>query len=230
MVSITNTSGMNGMYLSYLIYGLSKTGKTRLAASIPSNELMFINIEDNVVSLYGADVNKVDCKSFDDVVAVIDWVDTLPVDSRPKWLFMDSVSELSYRLLVEETPKHKNGMQAYGEVAFKIKELIRRINDMDLNFVCIAQCGKVKDEVTGGLVYGITTEGQKLITDLPYMFDALIATRAAKNDEGVDFYMLQCKACSQYSAGVRLKYNNEVNLETFEPQDLIALHNKILGV
>jgi hypothetical protein len=231
---IKNTKNDTSKFMSYLIFGASKTGKTVLSTTVPSNELLFINIENNLSSIYGADVNLVDAFSYEELLKIVDTLDAM--ESKPKWVFIDSLSYLSYILIQQELSAKSNdgkkvhGMVAYGEMASKIKDIIRRLKNMPFNLVCIAQQGMIKDEITGGLIFGASFEGKMLEQDLPYMFDAVVATRVVNFGDGQNTYVLQCKPCSQYQVGVRTPYGKDSNvIQGFEKPNLIELHNKILN-
>ena len=76
-MEFSNTKDGESQYLSYLISGASKTGKTVLSTTVPSNQLLLCNIENNLASIYGADVNKVDCPDYSAVVEVVDWLEAI---------------------------------------------------------------------------------------------------------------------------------------------------------
>jgi len=230
-MEITNTKTGVNKNISYLISGGSKTGKTVLATTIPSNELLFGNVENNLASIYGADVNKVDIFDYKTMIQVVEELEQKKL--TPKWFFLDSGTELSKKILREEQQKTKDGRAAYGEMAQKVSDIVRRLKVLPLNFVMIAQQGQVKDEITGGIIFGSSFAGQMLEKDLPYMFDAVLATRIIKNDNGEDRHVIQCHPCPQFSVGVRTKFDPEKGmtkpLSGFENPNLSDIHAKILN-
>lgn len=230
-MEITNTKDSVNKNISYLISGGSKTGKTVLATTIPSNEILFGNVENNLASIYGANVNKVDIFDYKTMIEVIEALEQKKL--TPKWFFLDSGTELSKKILREEQNKTKDGRMAYGEMAQKVSDIVRRLKILPLNFVMIAQQGLIKDEVTGGVIFGPSFAGQMLEKDLPYMFDAVLATRIVKDDQGNNQHVIQCHPCPQYAVGVRTKFDPENGmtnpLSGFENPNLSDIHAKILN-
>ena len=229
-INVTNTQAGASQFISYLISGASKTGKTVLSTTIPSNKLLFGNTENNLASIYGADVNKVDIFSYAAMIEVIEALEKKQL--TPEWFFLDSGTDLAAKILAEEKKKTKDPRQAYGEMATKMIDIINRLKILPLNFVMIAQQGKIKDEQTGGIIFGPSFDGQQLEGKVPYMFDAVLASRVVKNDKGADQHVLQCHPCPQYTAGVRTKFSNgEMTnpLAGFENPNLLEIHKKILN-
>lgn len=230
-MQIKNTKDGSAKFMSYLISGASKTGKTVLATTIPSNELLFGNVENNLASIYGADVNMVDMFTYDTAKKVVEALEQRQI--TPKWFFLDSGTELAKKILREEMSRTKDGRAAYGEMAQKMTDLIRRLKVLPLNFVMIAQQGYIKDEITGGVIFGASFPGQTLEKDVPYMFDAVLAARIVKDQDGKDTHVLQCHPCPQYSAGVRTKFKADGTMSNplagFERPNLSEIHNKILN-
>jgi hypothetical protein len=118
-------------------------------------------------------------------------------------------------------------------MAQKFSDIIRRLKVLPLNFVMIAQQGQIKDEITGGIIFGSSFAGQILERDLPYMFDAVLTARIIKNDKGEDQHVIQCRPCPQYSVGVRTKFDPIKGMANplggFESPNLSEIHSKILN-
>ena len=229
-MQIKNTRDKTNTKLSYLIFGKSKTGKTRLTTTLPADQTFLINVENNLASISGASVNYADANTWQDFMEILLWLEGLPESEMPKWIVIDSITELAKVLLQLEMSLTNHGQKAYGEINQKIPDIIRRLKSLPCNLVCLAQQGYVKDENEGNMFFSAMMAGKTLEQSLPYMFDAVLATRFIKGQEE-SWYTLQCKPENQYdSIGVRTAYGMGADtLATHEQQDLLALHNKIIG-
>lgn len=217
------------IYKSYLIFGASKTGKTMLASTLPSSEVLFVNTENNIDSLSGSKIIKANCFSEKDFLEVINDIQSGKMP-KLKWLFIDSITDLVQKIYNEVFKRVKDGRQAYGEFELKYNDLMDKLKSLPCNVVCIAQQGYIKDEITGGMIFGATLTWAKLQQGLPYKFSAVLATRTIKDEKGNDIYVIQCLPCPQYAVGVRTKFGEPNPLQGFEAPNLMAIHNKILGL
>jgi len=226
-MEITNTMDASKQYKSYLIFGATKTGKTLLAATLPANEVLLVNTENNLDSLYGADINTVSCQSYEDFIEVLQAIKDKTV--TPKWLYLDSISDLMTKVFNAEFNATKDGRAAYSNFERKYHEIISRFKSLPCNVVAIGRQTQVKDEITGGMIFGAALPWAKLQSDLPFNFSAALATRAHKGEDGQTYYAIQCHPCSQYQVGVRTQFGKPNPLNEFEEPDLEAIHNKIIS-
>ena len=228
-MQIKNAQDTTNAKMSYLIFGKSKTGKTRLTTSLPADKTLLINVENNLASISGAPINFVDTLEWPAFMEALIWLEGLPKDQLPKWVVIDSITELAKVLLKLELSLTKDGRQAYGEIGNKIPDVIRRLKALPLNLVCLAQQGYIKDEHEGNVFFSAVMPGKTLEQSLPYMFDAVLATRYIQGAEE-SWYTLQCKPTSQYeSIGIRTSFGtDDALIAEHEHQDLFALHNKII--
>lgn len=223
MINVTNTKDIESINRSYLVFGGTKTGKTLLVTTLPAGKTLLVNVENNLDSIAGADVMKVDCFSAEDWKNIY-----LAIKDRPpEWLFIDSISALMQRIYNKEHKDHKDGRAAYSSIEREYNDLVAQIKSLKCNVVCVAQRGFIKDEITGGLIYGASLPWAKLEANLPYNFSAVVAARSEKDPDGKTHYFLQCHPDSQYQVGVRTNYGEENPLDFFEAPNLLALHNKI---
>lgn len=222
-VKITNMSDAESPYKSYLIFGQTKTGKTMLAAGLPN--VLFINTENNIDSIEGAKIDKADCFSYGEVMEILDAL--LQHKTKYEWVFIDSITDVVQKLYNEIFAKEKDGRQAYQKFELKYIELMDKFKRLPYNVVCIAQQGYIKDEITGGMIFGATLTWAKLQSNLPYRFSAVLAAKVIKDDKGKDVHVLQCHPCPQYAVGVRTKFGKPNPLNGYEKPDLLAIHQKI---
>lgn len=226
-MEITNTKDKSSQRKSYLIFGASKTGKTLLASTLPANSALLVNTENNLDSLYGADINTVSCQTYDEFIEILDAIKNKEI--TPEWLYLDSISDLMTKIFNDTFKELKDGRQAYAEFERKYHDVIGRFKQLPCNIVAIGRQTQIKDDITGGMIFGASLPWAKLQSDLPFNFSAVLATRTSKGEDGKDYYTLQCHPCSQYQVGVRTQYGKPNPLENFEEPDLEAIHNKIIG-
>lgn len=225
-MEIQNTKDIESVNRSYLVFGASKTGKTRLVTTLPKGKTLLVNVENNLDSIAGVDVMKVDCFDTDEWREIISY---LGEKGPPEWVFVDSISALLQKVFSGEFKKTKDGRAAYSAVERAYYDIMADIKTLPCNIVCIGQMGKIKDEITGGMIYGTSLPWAKLENQLPYNFSVVAAMRAEKDENGDIVYGLQCQPDHQYQVGARTNYGEENPLEYYEPADLLALHNKIIG-
>ena len=224
-MNIKNTKDGSMQKKSYLIFGATKTGKTLLAATLPAKDVLLVNTENNLDSLYGADINLIDCQTGDEFITILEGIQSGAI--TPKWLYLDSISDLMNKIFNEEHNKTRDGRLAYQNFERKYHDIIGRFKNLPCNIVAIGRMTKIKDEITGGMIYGAALPWAKLENDLPYNFSAVLAARCEKGEDEADHYALQCHPCSQYQVGVRTQFGKPNPLSRFEDPDLEAIHNKI---
>ena len=227
-MQVDSLENSDTMTLSYLISGASKTGKTSLIKSVLSEGALLINSEDNLSSLYGSKVNKIDVFTLQKLLDVLAWLESLPIDKRPKWLFIDSITDLMVKIFNELRDAEKDKRNAYTEFEGFFEKIIVRLKSLGVNLVCIGQQGSVKDEVTGGQIFGCMMPWAKIENKVPFKFDCVLSTRILIHEEK-PYYMLQCEGDNQYSCGIRKPEGKGLTVQQFEPQDLLSLHKKILS-
>lgn len=225
-MEITNTKDTSTQYKSYLIFGATKTGKTLLAATLPANEVLICNTENNLDSLYGADINTVRVQTYAQFMEVADAIIAGKMPTL-KWFYLDSISDLLRKVFNEDLKSFSDGRQAYGSMLEKYTDIISKLKSMPCNVVVIARQALIKDDVTGGMILGPAVFWDKLQDDLPFNFSAVLATRAAVGEDGENYYSLQCHRDSQYAVGVRTQFGKPNPLKNFEEPDLEAIHDKI---
>ncbi len=231
-MELLNTKDLSMQKKSYLIFGGTKTGKTLLAATLPESEVLLINTENNLDSLYGANINIVNCQSYDDLIGILDNIAEFP--ETYKWLYIDSFSDIMTKIFNEEFAakdgKQPDGRQAYAKFDMKYGEIIGRIKNLPCNIVAIGRMTQIKDETTGGFISGAAMPWAKLQSDLPYNFSAVFATLAWSEMEGDKEkinYSIQCRPCNKYQVGARTQFGKTNPLEQYEAPDIEAIHKKL---
>lgn len=210
---------------SYLVFGATKTGKTLLASTLPSDETLLINTENNLDSLYGANINTVSVQNFKEFEEVLDKIISGAI--TPNWLFLDSISDLMSKIRTDTFKKFSDGRQAYSEYEMQYNDIVAKFKSLPCNVVAIARQTQVKDEVTGGTIFGAALPWAKIQHDLPFNFSAVLAARSSKGEDGKQYYSLQCHACSQYQVGIRTQFGKVNPFNQFEAPNLLEIHKKL---
>jgi hypothetical protein len=138
---------------------------------------------------------------------------------------LDSISEIAETCLTAEKATKPDPRQAYGEMAERMTQLVRAFRDLPEKHIYIsAKQDRVKDELTGGMLYGPSTPGQKLASGLPYLFDEVFCLRVEADSDGNPQRWLQTQPDQQFIAKDR-----SGALSQFEPPNLVDVINKIIG-
>lgn len=228
-MEFTNTLDGAGdsLFKSYLIFGPTKTGKTLLASTLPSDEVLVGNSENNLDSLHGANINTVSCQTVEDLNEILDAI--IAGEITPKWFLLDSITDLLTKVFNLLRKKHSDGRKLYPEFEEIYGDIIGKLKILPCNIVLLARQTQVSDEVMGGSINAAALPWKKLQADLPFNFSAVLATCASKGEDGNTYYAIQCQPCPNYQVGVRTKFGKTNPLEFYEPPDLMAIHNKLVN-
>ncbi|QDH84429.1 hypothetical protein Axy19_004 [Achromobacter phage vB_AxyS_19-32_Axy19] len=153
-----------------VVYGPPGSGKTPLMATAPNPLLLLI--EAGAGSLRNVPSNipgyKIDNASQADEFFL--WWFGSSESKQFDTLCMDSVTHLAELYLKDELPKHKHGMQAYGEMSVRTMKQLESLNDQQYKHLClIAKMGWQDDA-------GVQTKtphfpGKDLNVKVPHLFD-----------------------------------------------------------
>lgn len=218
-MEISNTKDIAAKYIKVLVHGPAGSGKTRLC-STTGGKAIILSAESGLLSLAGFDIDVIEIKSMPDLYEAFTF---LKADTTYDWVCLDSISEIAEVLLSTERGKTKDARQAYGELSDQMMQLLRGFRDLPKNVYFSAKQSKMKDEVTGGLLYAPSAPGSKVPEAMPYLFDMVFALHAWKDEEGGMQYGLQTSRDAQYEAKDR-----SGKLDMMEPANLGAIHDKII--
>jgi len=219
-MEITNTKDISAKHIKVLVHGAAGAGKTRLCGTT-GGRAVILSAESGLLSLAGQDIDVIEIKTMHDLYEAFKF---LQEDEIYDWVCLDSISEIAEVLLTTEKGKTKDPRQAYGELQTQMMQLLRGFRDLPKNVYFSAKQENVKDEVTGGLIFGPSAPGTKVAPAMPYLFDLVFALHNWKDDEGNVQSALQTQRCSQYEAKDR-----SGKLALTEPADLGKIHAKIIG-
>lgn len=220
-----------------LIYGASGAGKTSLAATAPkpliiSAESGLLSLRpENIKRIHGEnvewvnyDIPSVECKTFDKLGEIYQWLTESPDALAYETIILDSVTDIAETVLANAKKEAKDPRQAYGKLADDMLVILKSFRDLSThNVVFLAKLDKVKDEISGAVMFGPMMPGQQLSKQLPYLFDEVLALEVGQTDtQGVAPRYLRCHKDWQWEVKDR-----SGALEQYEYPSLIHLFEKL---
>lgn len=218
-LNITNTSEIENMHVKLLVHAPAGSGKTRLCTTTGGKPLI-VSAEGGLLSLRGENLDVFEVKSMQDLTEV--YVFLSEGNHDYDWVCIDSLSEIAEVCLSEEKANTKDGRKAYGEMQERMMKLMRLFRDLPMNVYFSAKQQKVKDEVSGMMLYGPSAPGQNISQAIPYLFDEVFAMQVWKDEQGQTNRALQTQRCEQYEAKDR-----SGALDMLEPPHLGNIVKKI---
>jgi len=206
-----NTNKMDKEPIRGLIYGASGTGKTTVAATMPSPG--FVDTDKGMLSLKGKDIPYFDISQD---VPVMRWlninkaVDTFAKDPTIKTIVLDSLTTASECAMTSVQVTNKTfgkapTLQDWGHQIAKLKELIFKLIALPKHIIVIAHEKYDKDELSGRVWCGPLVTG-KLAQQLGIYFDEMY--RAEVTAGKIQEFKLLMRATSVYTAKSRLAGKN----------------------
>lgn len=217
MVSITSTRSGVDRKVKIFVYGKPGTKKTLSIATLPNP--IIISAENGLLSLRDHDLPVITVTSMQDVYEAYELASSGEYDS----VAVDSISEIASMLLDAEEPLHKNGMAVYGAVMKKVSKMVRCFRDLPMHVYMTAKAEKSQDQ-DGKISWSPALPGTKLGPLLQHDFDEVFAARMERAKDGSVFYGFMTQGDNEWTARDR-----SGALDMWEPQDLGAIINKILG-
>jgi len=156
---ISSTKGIGVDALKILVYGESGAGKTSLAKTIGEPTLL-ISAEAGLLPLRGESIDVIDLTRADDgsvipkekrIAKLLDVYQFLQSDEckkKYKTIFIDSLSEINSNMLEQlqqEMPDAKETLKMYGELAKRMRSLIKAFRDLphySIVFTCLSEIDK----------------------------------------------------------------------------------------
>lgn len=184
---------------------------------------MIISAEAGLLSLRQHDIPFLEITSMAELEEAYRFVAESDEAKQFDWICLDSISEVGEVVLNYEKKQTKDPRQAYGALAEQMGDLIRSFRDLkgkNVYFSCKQE--RIKDEMSGAMLYGPSMPGAKLAQSLPYFFDEVFALRVENDKEGNPQRWLQTFADAQFHCKDR-----SGALEQFEVPDLEQIALKI---
>lgn len=217
-VTLTTTKRSASGKVKMLVYGQSGAGKTVLCAGMPTP--IILSAEGGLLSLRDVDLPVIEIASLQDLHEAYAYC----IQSEHESVCLDSISEIAELVLGVEKKATKDPRQAYGAMQEKMADLLRAFRDIPKHVYFSAKLERIKDELTGAVLFGPSMPGQKLAQSIPYFFDEVFCLRVEKDAEGAPQRWLQTNEDVQ-----RLAKDRSGALDMFEPPNLGAIITKING-
>ncbi len=199
-MKLLSTKDAQAHGLKILCYGSSGVGKTRLCATTGAQTII-LSAEAGLLSLREYDMPVIQIDSLSDLFEAYDYLTKSEEGMRYEWICLDSLSEIGEVVLSAGKKTAKDPRAAYGDLQEKMGDLVRAFRDLPgRNVYFSAKLDRVKDETTGGLLFGPSMPGQKLGQMLPYFFDEVFVLRMERDPDGNVTRVLQTFPDVQYTA------------------------------
>ena len=219
--STTNVSSSQGVKL--IVYGGAGTGKTVLCSTAP--QPVILSAEAGLLSLRKFNLPYILITDYKALEEAYLWVMKSNESKQFNTICLDSLSEIAEVVLTDLKSKTKDPRKAYGEVQDQVLSLLRSFRDMPQKHVYFsAKQEKLKDELTGGFIYGPMMPGTKLPQQVPYFFDELFNLMVYQDPTTrQDIRALRTKKDFQYEAKDRSGL-----LDEWEVPNLSHIFDKIM--
>lgn len=190
-LKIVTASDIASGNINILVYGASGIGKTRLATTMKNP--LILSVENGTLSLVGTDIPIAPINTWRDFLAAKDELYAMQEASKKQsgqpffdWLVIDSLTELTTKLLRSFAKLGGDGRQAYKKMQDEIIDVILSLRDIfTCNILFIAHETLAQDE-DGVMRYKPLFDGQKLSYMIPYRIDNVMRMESAtvKTQEG----------------------------------------------
>lgn len=215
-----------------IVYGRAGAGKTSLIRTLPAppDKILILNAEGGTLSISDQVIPSAPITSFEDFDSILKDIEGgLASGEFPyTWLAIDSLSEIVERCLDVHVASHPDDTWAVyrnlkDDMVAKLKQL-RDLRGISVFVTCEMERDKTE---SGRLLYQPQVPGKSIARKIPYIFDLVFALRVESTPEGDLQRWLQTQPDHQYEAKARLPPTR--SLERFEPADMAAITQKILG-
>ena len=237
-MKITKTKDCGVDKLKMIIYGEPGSGKTTLAGTIGEPTLI-ISAESGLLSLRGHSIDVIDMTTDDYGVlipkekritrlqAIFAYLLTEECKSRYKWIFIDSLTEISQNLVEQlqlEFPERKDSLVLYGENAKRMRSLIKSFRDLPHYGVIFTALSTIDKDENNQRFTGLSLIG-KIADSAPGLFDEVfyLATKQDPETGAIERRLITSKTeklVAKDRSGV---------LNHLEPADLGLIIKKIRG-
>lgn len=234
-MKIQSVSDLNLDRLKILVYGHAGAGKTYLASTIEEPTLV-LSVESGLLSIKESKLDAIDITTDDSGTLVspaqrvrrlqeaYKFLTTEECRSKYKWVFIDSLSEISQNMmeaLYLEFPDRKDALPMYGENAKRMRSLIKAFRDLPwYNVVFTALAEDDKDE--NNKRYKSIQMVGKIAQALPGLLDEVFFLTAHEGEEGQIVRRLITKGTDKVICKDR-----SGKLEMYEQPNLQTIADKI---
>lgn len=236
-MKVQSTKDAHAHELKILIYGESGAGKTSLAKTIDEPTLV-ISAEGGLLPLRDKAIDFIDLSRDDAgnlvkkelrierLQKVYQFLLTEDARKKYKWIFIDSLSELSQNLteaLYLEYPEKRDSLNLYGELAKRSRSLVKSFRDLPYYNVVFTALSEIDKDENGRRFNQIQMTG-KIANQLPAYFDEVFYLQVQKDENGNDKRILITNKTDQTIAKDRSS-----SLSKIEEPNLSLIAKKIRG-
>ena len=194
--NIQSTKDVASKGVNMLVYGQAGAGKTSLIATLPKP--IIISAEGGLLSISDHDIPFVEIRNLDDLRGVYSYV--MNDGGAYESVAIDSLTEIAEIVLTTEKKNSKDPRQAYGALIDQMSLIVRNFRDMGKNVYMTAWLDRIKDDMTGAMLYGPSMPGSKLGQSIPHFFDIVAALRVERDQQGEIYRALMCQTDGHWSA------------------------------
>ena len=222
-MKVTSTKDVSAGSANILVYARSGAGKTKLAATMPDNHVIY-NIEGGLLSISDYEIDTIKCEGItakdkiNHLREFIGWA----VAQKYEAITFDSLTEIS-EMFVEFAasvyPEERNALQKWGNYTTSFKAFLKYVRDLDITiyFTCLEK--DVKDEI--GIKATVPDVAGSLAVKINALFDYVFTIVEQDIDDKKVRMLLTAnhgKYCCKDRSG---------KLNTYEPMNLGAIINKV---
>lgn len=234
-MNINNTQNTGVSVLKILVFGESGVGKTTLAGTI-NEPTLIISAEAGLLSLGNKKIDVIDL-SLDDNGNVIpkekriarlgevyQYLTSDACRKKYKWIFIDSLTEINQNLLEQlnlEFPERKDSLPMYGELAKRMRSLVKTFRDLPYYNVVFTALSETDKDENGQRFIGISLVGS-FSTKIAAFFDEVLYLHADRDADGNTKRILVTEKSDKLMAKDR-----SGKLNKFEEPNLALIASKI---
>ena len=208
-----------------LVHGRAGSGKTPLCATAPNP--LILSAEAGLLSLRQYQIPTILISDLAELDEAYQFCRYSEHARQFETVCLDSISEIAEDILADRKPKEKDPRRAYGDMFDQVLERLKWFRDLpDKHIYFSAKQAYVKDELTGGMIWGPSMPGRQLGPALPYMFDEIFSLEVARGVNGApNWNYLRTARDPMYEARDRSGV-----LDPIEEPNLTKIFNKIMRV
>lgn len=181
-----------------LIYGPAGIGKTSLILTM--DKPIILSAESGVLSLKNYDFPMIKITDMASLNEAYQWLTENPQAKQFNTVFIDSITEVAEKVLVNAKGLVKDPRMAYNTLLDQMIPIVKAFRDLPGKHVFMsAKEEGYKDEI-GINKYGPMMPGTKVGQQLPYLFDEVFRMGFVKNPENKLVRVLQTQPDMTYEA------------------------------